>query len=164
MARDLAVLPHQKRQSPGVQIFAPLARLRDEVDHWFDDVPQFLQQLQMGKFRLPVSPPAVDMRETEDGYQLTAEVPGVDAKDVDVSVVDGMIRIAGEKKDEREEKDRDFTFSERSYGSFERYIALPSDADLDSIKANSKNGVLKITLTRDKSAEDGKRRSPVEPG
>ncbi|WP_294441755.1 Hsp20 family protein [uncultured Sphingomonas sp.] len=100
MARDMAVLPSQKRQTPNIQVLAPLARLREEMDQWLGDLPQLMQHLQSGKFRLPLAAPAVDMKETETGYQLTAEVPGIDAKDVEVSVVDGMIRIAGEKKEE----------------------------------------------------------------
>ncbi len=162
MARDMAVLPSQKRQSPNIQVLAPLARLREEMDQWLGDLPQLMQHLQTGKFRLPLAAPAVDMKETETGYQLTAEVPGIDAKDVDVSVVDGMIRIAGEKKEERQEKDRDYTYSERSYGTFERQIAAPPDADLQKIKAKVKKGVLEITLPKDKSAEDRKRQIPVE--
>jgi len=158
----MAVLPSQKRQSPNIQVLAPLARLREEMDQWLGDLPQLMQHLQTGKFRLPLAAPAVDMKETETGYQLTAEVPGIDAKDVDVSVVDGMIRIAGEKKEERQEKDRDYTYSERSYGTFERQIAAPPDADLQKIKAKVKKGVLEITLPKDKSAEDRKRQIPVE--
>ncbi|MFL0413938.1 Hsp20 family protein [Sphingomonas sp. 179-I 2A4 NHS] len=162
MARDMAVLPSQKRQTPNIQVLAPLARLREEMDQWLGDLPQLMQHLQSGKFRLPLAAPAVDMKETETGYQLTAEVPGIDAKDVEVSVVDGMIRIAGEKKEERQEKDRDYTYSERSYGTFERQIAAPPDADLQKIKAKVKKGVLEITLPKDKSAEDRKRQIPVE--
>jgi HSP20 family protein len=162
VARDMAVLPSQKRQSPNIQVLAPLARLREEMDQWLGDLPQLMQHLQTGKFRLPLAAPAVDMKETETGYQLTAEVPGIDAKDVDVSVVDGMIRIAGEKKEERQEKDRDYTYSERSYGTFERQIAAPPDADLQKIKAKVKKGVLEITLPKDKSVEDRKRQIPVE--
>ncbi len=162
MARDIAVLPSQKRQTPNIQVLAPLARLREEMDQWLGDLPQLMQHLQTGKFRLPLAAPAVDMKETETGYQLTAEVPGIDAKDVEVSVVDGMIRIAGEKKEERQEKDRDYTYSERSYGTFERQIAAPPDADLQKIKAKVKKGVLEITLPKDKSAEDRKRQIPVE--
>ncbi len=162
MARDMAVLPSQKRQTPNIQVLAPLARLREEMDQWLGDLPQLMQHLQTGKFRLPLAAPAVDMKETETGYQLTAEVPGIDAKDVEVSVVDGMIRIAGEKKEERQEKDRDYTYSERSYGTFERQIAAPPDADLQKIKAKVKKGVLEITLPKDKSAEDRKRQIPVE--
>jgi HSP20 family protein len=162
VARDIAVLPSQKRQTPNIQVLAPLARLREEMDQWLGDLPQLMQHLQTGKFRLPLAAPAVDMKETETGYQLTAEVPGIDAKDVEVSVVDGMIRIAGEKKEERQEKDRDYTYSERSYGTFERQIAAPPDADLQKIKAKVKKGVLEITLPKDKSAEDRKRQIPVE--
>ncbi len=63
---------------------------------------------------------------------------------------------------ERQEKDRDYTYSERSYGTFERQIAAPPDADLQKIKAKVKKGVLEITLPKDKSAEDRKRQIPVE--
>ena len=162
MARELALSPSSKSQSPSSQRLSPLARLRAEMDQWFDDFPARLPLSQFGQIRFPMAPPAIDMTETEDSYQLSAEVPGIDIEDVEISVAEGMLKIAGEKRDEREEKERDYSYSERSYGRFEREIALPPDADAENIKAKVKKGVLKITVPKDKDAGGRKQRIPIE--
>jgi len=162
MARDLAPFSGSGRQSPLGQRLAPLGRLRAEMDRWFDDIPTRLQQA--GNFRFPISSPAIDMTETDDSYQLTAELPGIDPEDVEISVTDGMLLITGEKREERNETERDYSYSERSYGRFEREIALPSDADTSAIKAKVNKGVLAISMPKDKSSESRKQQIPVEAG
>ncbi|MCD2324416.1 Hsp20/alpha crystallin family protein [Sphingomonas sp. IC-56] len=164
MTRDVALQSSSGRHSPFSQRLAPLGRLRAEMDRWFEDIPARLQQLQAGQIRFPMSSPAIDMTETDDGYQLTAEVPGIDAEDVEISVTDGMLKIAGEKREERAESASDYSYSERSYGRFEREIALPHDADTSAIKARVTKGVLAITMPKDKSAEGRKQQIPVEAG
>ena len=159
MARDVAPFSSSQGLTPFASPLAPLARLRSEMNHWFDDFPVRLQRLGQ---RLPITAPAIDMTETDDGYQLSAEVPGIDAKDVQVTVSDGMLRISGEKQEEREEKERDYTYSERSYGRFQREIPLPSDADAAKIQAKVKKGVLKITVPKDKAAEGRSQQIQVE--
>jgi HSP20 family protein len=72
----------------------------------------------------------------------------MDEKNIEVKVVDGGLTIKGEKKDEREEKKKDYYLSERSYGSFERYFRLPESVDADKIEASFKNGVLTVTLPK----------------
>ena len=164
MANEVARQSSSAGQPPLSQRLAPLGRLRAEMDRWFEDIPARLQQLQLGQIRFPLSSPAIDMTETDDGYQLTAEVPGIDADDVEISVIDGMLRIAGEKREERAESAADYTYSERSYGRFEREIALPQDADTSAIKARVTKGVLAVTMPKDKSAEGRKQQIPVEAG
>ncbi len=149
MARDFAVAANSRRPVSPAFGGTPLSWLRAEMDQWFDEFPARLRQ--MGQ-RDPASSPALDMTESDDGYQLTAEVPGMDAADVEVTVGDGMLRIACEKRDEREEQKRDYLYSERTYGRLEREIALPPDIDAEKIGAKVKNGVLRITLPKDKAA------------
>jgi HSP20 family protein len=93
--------------------------------------------------------PALEMSETEKSYKITAELPGIDPEEVEVTFDDGILRIAGEKKEEREENERGYRLSERSYGAFERAISLPPAANPETIDAKFRNGVLKITIAKD---------------
>jgi len=142
------------------QLIEPLSRLRGEVDRLFDDFP----------FRLPspfaaasgITLPALEMTETTKAYKITAEIPGMDAGNLEVSVEDDMLRIAGEKKSERDEDEKGYRISERSYGSFERLVRLPAAADANRIKAKYRQGVLTLTIPKDGEARDRVRRIAVE--
>lgn len=89
-----------------------------------------------------------DVETREDEVVVHLEAPGLDAKDIDVDVVGGMLRIRGEKHAQRSEKRGDFVVSERAYGRFERRIALPCEVDADQAKARYRHGVLTLTLPR----------------
>ncbi|HET9428901.1 MAG TPA: Hsp20/alpha crystallin family protein [Allosphingosinicella sp.] len=140
----------------------PLSRLRNEVDRLFDDFPMRWPTFQLGPLSTSLPTPAVQMTETSKAFKLSVEVPGMEPGDIDVSVVDNMLVISGEKKEEREEKEEGYLYSERSYGAFERRIELPAGVDSGSIKAKVRKGVLQITLEKDASAENRKRRIAVE--
>jgi HSP20 family protein len=101
--------------------------------------------------------PAIDMSEDEKAYKISTELPGIDAKDIDVSVSGEMLVLRGEKRQEKEEKDNDYHFSERSYGSFQRSFELPSIVDRNKIAADFSKGVLTITLPKTAEA-----RQPVK--
>jgi HSP20 family protein len=96
---------------------------------------------------------AVDVTEKDGGFEIKAELPGVDEKDIEVKLVNGGLLIRGEKKEEREEKDTGYVMSERSYGSFERYFRLPEGVETDKIAAIYKQGVLTVTLPKTKEAK-----------
>lgn len=128
------------------QLIEPFTQLRTEVDRLFESFPFRLPSLKLGKF---AAAPALEMSETNKAYKITAELPGIDPDDVEVTFDDGVLRIAGEKKEEREENERGYRLSERSYGSFERAISLPTAANPDKIDAKFKNGVLTITIAKD---------------
>lgn len=100
---------------------------------------------------LPVMP-SVDVKETEKAVEVTAELPGVDQKDVHVTYASGVLTIKGEKKAEKEESKEGYQLSERSYGSFMRSMSI-DDVDADRIEASFANGVLKITLAKSPSAK-----------
>src|SRR5215472_16475312 len=88
------------------------------------------------------SAPAIDMSEDDKAYRISAELPGIDAKDIDVSVTGDMLVLRGEKRQEKEEKDKNYHFSERAYGSFQRAFELPGSVDRNRIAADFSKGVL----------------------
>ncbi|MHC2582306.1 HSP20 family molecular chaperone IbpA [Bradyrhizobium diazoefficiens] len=100
-----------------------------------------------------MSTPAVDVTESDKAYEITAELPGMDEKDIEVNVANDGLIIKGEKKFEREEKQKDYYVSERRYGSFERHFGLPKDVEADKIEASFRNGVLKVTLPKTAEAQ-----------
>ena len=111
----------------------------------------------------PVAVPALEMTQTDGAYRISAELPGLDAADIELTSEDGVLRIAGEKKERREEKERGCRLSERSYGRFERLVELPADADPEGVSARCRNGVLEVTIPRADEARKTARRIAVEP-
>jgi len=104
--------------------------------------------------------PMVDVRETDEAIVVRAELPGVDAKDVELELVDNVLSISGKKEERREENEGGTKFSEFRYGSFRREIALPSPVDPDSVKAHCEKGILSVELK--KNEENRKRKINVE--
>ena len=143
-------------------LIEPLSRLRGEVDRLFEGFPARWPRFDFARFA-PMPPmPAVEMTETGKAYKLSIEVPGMDASEIEVSVEGNMLVVSGEKKEEREEKEEGYSYSERSYGSFERRIELPTAADAEKIKAKVRNGVLRITLPKDEKAASNRKRIEIE--
>jgi HSP20 family protein len=103
----------------------------------------------------------VDVIETEKEINVSAEIPGVESKDIDVSVEDGMLTIKGEKKYEREEKEKGQYRMERSNGSFERAIELPVEVDESKAKAEFKKAVLRLTLPKRPGTPSRRKKIPV---
>jgi HSP20 family protein len=97
--------------------------------------------------------PSLDVAETKNEIVVKAEVPGLEPKDIDISLSDGLLTIKGEKKQEREEKEENYHLVERSYGSFARSIRLPNEVRSDKINASYKNGVLKVVLPKSEEAK-----------
>lgn len=92
--------------------------------------------------------PAVDVKEEKNKFVILADIPGVDPKEIDVTMENGILTLKGERKTESKEEKDNFKRVERTYGSFYRRFSLPDTADADSISAVSKNGVLQITLNK----------------
>jgi HSP20 family protein len=92
------------------------------------------------------------MAETGDSVTIKAELPGLEAKDVDVSIFGNTLTVRGEKKEEREEKDEHYHLVERAHGTFSRVVRLPAAVDVEKIKASFKNGVLTVTLPKTEEA------------
>lgn len=97
--------------------------------------------------------PSVNISETDDAYLIRGEVPGVKKEDVKVSVQDGMLTIQGERKMEKEEKNKKFHRVECSYGNFVRSFRMPDDADENKVKAEFKDGMLNVTLPKSAKAK-----------
>jgi HSP20 family protein len=97
--------------------------------------------------------PAVDLLDTKDGIVVKAEVPGVDKKDMTISISDDELTIKGEVKQEQEVNEKDYYQCERTYGSFTRTIVLPATVDKSKTKASYKDGVLGITLPKSDAAK-----------
>lgn len=134
--------------------YEPMVRLHRDIDQLFNHffkgfAPSF--QGSATPFSLSQSvlfKPQVDLSASDKEYVLTVEIPGVNEKDISVDVRAGTMTIKGEKKQEKEEKEKDFYRIERQYGAFQRVLSLPEDVDQDNIKANFKNGVLTVTMPR----------------
>jgi HSP20 family protein len=92
--------------------------------------------------------PAVDVVEKSDAYEITAELPGMDEKNIEVKLVNGGLTVKGEKEEKKEEKKKDYHLRERYYGSFERSFAIPDGVDTDKIEANFNKGVLTLRLPK----------------
>jgi HSP20 family protein len=157
-------LPVRSEPGGSVSEWRPFELFRREVDRMFDD---FMSGFGRSPFRslareeLPfVSSPAVDVVEKEDAFQITAELPGLEQKDVEVKCTDSTLTIKGEKKEEMEEKKKDYYLSERRFGSFQRAFRIPETVDAGKVDASFKNGVL--TLTLPKTAEAQKRERKIE--
>lgn len=101
--------------------------------------------------------PVVNVSVNKNSVQVTAELPGLSDKDIQISLQDDVLTIKGEKKVEKESKDNDYLRVERSYGSFQRSIQLPCEVEADSIKASHKNGVLKIEMPKSAKARESSR-------
>ena len=135
------------------------SHLRNQINRVFDD---FWGESWLAPSReMPARFwPQVDITETEKEIKVSADIPGVEAQDIDVSVEDGMLS-KGEKKYEREEKEKGQYRMERSYGSFERAIELPAEVDESKAKAEFKQGVLRLTLPKRPGAPSRRKKIAV---
>ncbi len=136
----------------------PFRSLFQEVQKTFED---FSRRTPFARFGSDILSPKVDVSETKDTVQVTAELPGVEEKDVEVTLEDDVLTIRGEKKTEREEEDKEKSWHlvERSYGAFSRAIPLPFDPDATKVDAKFDKGVLRITLP--KPAEATKKQQKI---
>lgn len=143
------------------QLIEPFNQLRNEVDRLFEGFPFRVPQLAIPRF---VRAPALEMTQTDKAYKVTAELPGMEPEDVEITFDDGILRIAGEKSQQREETERDYRLSERSYGAFERLIGLPTTANPEKIDAKFKNGVLTVTIGKNGDEKARVRRIAINKG
>lgn len=142
----------------------PLMSLRREIDRLFDDFfstgwspfplgRRLLDQRLLREPSFEMNLPAVDIHESGQQFMITAELPGIDDKDIEVTVSDESITIKGEKKHEKDESGEGYQLSERSYGAFERTFGIPAGVDADRIAAEFAKGVLKLTLPKTPEAQ-----------
>ena len=135
--------------------YEPFKSLHQEIDRVFDSFTEALPWAGRnasgnGFGRLS---PQIDLSETDKAVDVAVELPGVDEKDIDVTVTDEILTIKGEKKAETEDKGKDYHVVERSYGTFQRILALPCEVEADKVDAKFDNGVLKISLPKSPEAK-----------
>ena len=137
--------------APPARRFTPFDLLQNEITRVFDTFngfgawpPAFAEQ----SFS-----PSIEVTETESAIEVTAELPGMDEKDIDISISDGQLSIRGEKKFERDEKKKDYRVVERTYGAFHRTLALPQGVDASKVVAEMSKGVLRIAIPKPAAAK-----------
>ncbi len=175
MAEPTSKVPVKTEKSPTAmpQTLRPFESLRREVDRLFDEFdggfwrsPFRSQFFDLAPFRggeaTSMATPAVDVSETDKAYEITAEMPGMDEKNVEVKVANSVLTIKGEKQEDREEKKKDYYMRERSFGSFERTFQVPEGVEIDKIEANFKNGLLSVTLPKSAAAQKAEKKITVK--
>ncbi len=151
----------------------PFNALRREVDHLFGNFSRGRGLGLSDRSLFDIEPfwrnatawgasPVVDVVETEKAYEITAELPGMDAKDIELRFAHDTLTIKGEKKEEKEEKKKDYYLSERRYGSFQRTFQTPDGVDPDKIAASFEKGVLKVTLPKTAQAQKQEKKIIIE--
>lgn len=127
-------------------VASPFMSLQREIDRLFEDFSRGFPTI-AGNGATALMP-SMDVTETDKEIEITAELPGLEEKDVQINVADNILTIRGEKKAEKEQKDKNYRLVERSYGAFERTLELPEGVNADAIKANISKGVLKVTVPK----------------
>jgi HSP20 family protein len=166
--RGASSLPVQHNElSAGAGQLSPILQLHREIDRLFEDAFRGFGFPALTLPRLPsdwpgLLKPALDIQETDKQYVITLEVPGVEEKDIQLTLDNDVLTVRGEKRQEQETKESGYHRIERAYGSFQRALNLPENANQDSIKASFKNGVLTITIDkRETSAPKRGRLIPI---
>jgi HSP20 family protein len=167
----MAITPVEVKKTPVARGTAPDSwqSFRGEMDRLFDrfstgfGFPAVRRMFDLAprfESTFGFAAPVVDVTEDDKAYAVTAELPGLEEKDIDVSVNGDLLVLKGEKRQEKEEKTKNCHVSERAYGSFERSFALPGGIDRDKIAASFAKGVLTVTMP--KTADAQKQQKKIE--
>lgn len=151
----------------------PFVGLRREIDRLFEDFDRDFWGVPFRRSVFDVEPfwrrelswagtPAVDITEGDKAYEITAELPGLDEKNIEVKLANGGLMIKGEKQQEKEEKEKDYYLHERHFGSFERYFRVPEGVDTSKIEATFNKGVLTVTLPKSPEAQKAEKKIDVK--
>jgi HSP20 family protein len=151
----------------------PLTSLRREIDHLFEDFDRESWALPFRRSVFDIEPfwrrelawaatPAVDITESDKAYEITAELPGMDEKNIEVKFANGGLTIRGEKQEEKEERNKEYYLHERHFGSFERCLRIPEGVDTNKIEATFKKGVLTVTLPKSPEAQKPEKKIEVK--
>jgi len=147
----------------------PWQSFRGEMDRLFDrfggfGLPTMRRMFETipAESNFGLNLPAVDLTEDDKAYKITAELPGLEEKDVDVSVTGDILTLKGEKRQAKEEKNKNWYVSERAYGSFQRAFALPEGIDRDKITAEFAKGVLTVSLPKSPQAQKQQKKIEVK--
>ncbi|PDT75005.1 Hsp20/alpha crystallin family protein [Bradyrhizobium sp. C9] len=173
MAENVSKLPVKADDKAAALASAwrPFESLRSEMNRLFDDFDRGFWRSPFRSSLLDIVPqrqaawasaPAVDVVEKDNAYEITAELPGMDEKNIEVKVANDVLTIKGEKREEKEEKKTDYYLQERSFGSFERSFAMPQGVDADKIEAAFAKGVLSVKLPKKPEAVKSAKQIPVK--
>jgi HSP20 family protein len=165
-------VPVKTEGAAALEPWAPFETLRREMNRLFEDLDRGFSTQSYRRFGTEPGErrmtwgalPSVDVTEDEKAYEITAELPGMDEKNVEVKLVDGNLLLKGEKKEEHEEKKRDYYLQERSSGSFQRCFRVPEGVDTSKIDAKFKNGVLTMTLPKTAEAQKAEKKIAIRAG
>jgi HSP20 family protein len=156
----------------------PMTAWRDEMDRalgrffsddWMSGFPRIgrlwdlpgIPEGTRSSLKSMMTMPKADLSEDEKQFELTVELPGMDEKDLELTLAEGALVLKGEKKAESETKEKDFHVTERSYGSIRRRFALPPGVDVEKMDASFSKGVLKVVLPKSEEAASGGRKIEV---
>ena len=153
----------------------PFESLRRDIDRLFEDFAGGFWRSPFPRSFFDLAPfgrggqawattPAVDVTEIDKAYEIAAELPGMDEKNIEVRFADGVLTIKGEKQEEKEEKKKDYYLRERSFGSFQRAFQVPEGVDTDKIEASFKKGLLTVTLPKTAQAQKAAKKIEVKAG
>lgn len=175
MAEAATKLPVRSEKSatpaPAGNWTVPFDNFRREIDRLFDDFHPFDWRLPRSMLGLEkpslrgsgwAVAPAMDLVEKDKEYEITAELPGIDEKNVEIKLANRTLTIKGEKREEKEEKEKDYYLSERRYGSFQRSFQLPEGVDADKIEADFAKGVLTVKLPKTAEAQKAEKKITVK--
>ena len=174
MAENVTKLPIKRdtMEPSAARGWYPFENFRQEIDRLFDDFGMgfrwpfgrslFAAEPLFRREQTWASMPAVDVVESEKGYEITADLPGMDEKNIEVKVADGVLTMKGERQEEKEEKKKDYYLQERSFGSFQRSFELPEGVDADKIEASFKKGVLTVKLPKKPEAQKSAKKIEVK--
>ncbi|MGI6247060.1 MAG: Hsp20/alpha crystallin family protein [Pseudochelatococcus sp.] len=154
---------------------SPFEFIRRQIDQVFDDFgfgkfrqsfagPTAIQTIPAARYFTWALEPAVDLVEKDEAYEIAAELPGLDEKDVEVSLSGGILTIRGEKSAESDEKRKGYHLSERRYGAFTRSFRVPDGIDAEKIEASFAKGVLTVRLPKSATATRESRAIEVKAG
>lgn len=166
--------PEAKAPAPRTGSPTPFEAIRREMERMFEEFgpagwrlpfrrPSAFEMTWPSLESWPVAP-AMDMVDRGDAYEISAELPGLDEKDVEIGLSNGNLSIKGEKKQEKEEREGDYYLSERRFGAFQRVFRVPADVDQDRIDASFRNGVLTVALPKSPAAKQDEKRISVKAG
>lgn len=163
MARtDIAKSPETSVSRPRDMFTA----MREEMDRVFEQFergfPRWPSLFRHGNGGGAIVVPELDVRENTTAITIEAELPGVDEKNVTVTVANGLLTIKGEKKQEKDEKNENYYLAERSYGAFERSLRLPDTVDETKVEAKFDKGVLKVTAAKKPEAVKAERKIEIK--
>lgn len=180
MAETIDKLPVKRQEEGKVQSWAPQAwhpveNLRRAIDSLFEDFDRGAHFLPWRRSIFDIDPfrrreefstavPAMDFVETDKSYEITAELPGLDEKDIEVRLANGCLTIHGEKHEEKEKTKKGYYLNERHFGSFERMICMPDGVDTEKIEATFKKGVLSVMLPKTSEAQKAEKRIAIKAG